>query len=679
MLGKVRSKTESIVRKAADSDDPILIESPPASGKTWNAVQLAANTEHKVTYLAGRVDLYEQAKTIAREDTSLTVETIPSPHRDCPTFQGENDGDTDRVHQLYQKGIRARDLHFEGWDKVYTPCQYPDDPCPYIQSLERLRPNSSVGNTSINKIDLLIGNHQHAYRESYLEDRIVIFDEFNSDPFIQRYPSPDETVDIRDAPSEIIGQFLETIENFPFDDISDIIESRGTDSSEVEEAIEWFKQYGASARHGKEIMAPSTSRYDASHTAAPLLTLGVLLGEKVGPGIELAQDDNTWEATDVDTGTRCLRDRNTNDMIVLNPPPVDSARQVIGMDALPTKRLWDTVFGTTFNLRQVLDRETLDRYLTEGLNFRLFQIGDGNHHYSGGNVSQRDSAKFEAIRLMEGERFPLISRKKAIEHYQNQPWFSSCIKPTSEIDTTEESSESEPPYAGQHYATVLSSNRFAKEELGVVSGSPYPSDDVVKRWAGLCGEATEPIRSDKLEDFTGFGHQVYRHFTHNQVFQAILRFGRDVSGENSEVRVYINTHAVPRWLNSIETVNIKNRKSEPKRVVVLEELIRCKRGEDLSQQTVSTLRQKVSETLNSGLKENDNYVISDTHIRETLQSEEFEEVVSIEEDGGAGGADLYEWVGSEQISDCDRPEDVDSFLELDKVGYYLKLEGDRCV
>jgi hypothetical protein len=119
MLDRVRGKTESLVREAADSDDPTLIESPPASGKTWNAVQLAANTEHKVTYLAGRVDLYEQAKTIAREDAGLTVETIPSPHRDCPTFQGENDGDTDRVHQLYQKGIRARDIHFEGWDTPF--------------------------------------------------------------------------------------------------------------------------------------------------------------------------------------------------------------------------------------------------------------------------------------------------------------------------------------------------------------------------------------------------------------------------------------------------------------------------------------------------------------------------------------------------------------------------------
>ena len=674
MLDKVRNKTESFVRQAANSDDTVLIESPPASGKTWNAVQLAANTDNKVTYLAGRVDLYEQAKTIAEEDTNLTVETIPSPHRDCPTFLGENDGATERVHRLYQKGIRARDLHFEGWDRVYTPCQSPDDPCTYIQSLDRLRPDSPVGDTSINDVDLLIGNHQHAYRESYLENRIVIFDEFNPDPFIQRYPSPDQGIGVRDAPSEIIGEFLETVENFPFDDITDIIEARGAKDPEISEAIEWFKQHGADAIHGKEIMSPSTRQYDASHTAAPLLTLSILLGEKIGPGIELATDDEIWNATGVDAGTRCLRDRNTNEMLVLNPPPIDSAKQVIGMDALPTKRLWDTVFDTSFELRQVLDRDELDRYLREGLNFSLFQLGDGNHHYSGGNISQKDSARFEAVRLIEGERFPLISRKKAIERYQNQPWFDYCIKRTSEIGGSDNVSE-EDPLAGQHYATVLSSNKFEREDLGVVSGSPYPSDDVIKRWTGLCGESTEPIRSDKLDGFTEFGDKVYRHFTHHQVFQAILRFGRDLPSNNNEVRIYVNTQAIPRWLSSIETLDIKKRESEPKRAVVIEELIRSKHDRDrLNQQTVNTLQNSVNRTLELGSLWDGHHEVSETHVRETLQSGEFEEVVSVEENGGAGGADLYEWVGDERISEYSRPKPVDSFLELSSTGYFLKVQ-----
>ncbi|TKX68840.1 hypothetical protein [Halorubrum sp. SP9] len=675
MLDKVRDKTESLVRKAADSDDPVLIESPPASGKTWNAVQLAANTEHKVTYLAGRVDLYEQAKTIAREDASLTVETIPSPHRDCPTFQGENDGDTDRVHQLYQKGIRARDIHFEGWDRVYTPCQTPDQKCPYIAGLDRLRTDTGYEDMDINDVDLLVGNHQHAYRESYLEDRVVIFDEFNPDPFVQRYPSEDTTSQVRDAPSEVISEFLETVENFPFDDLTDIIEARGADDPSVKEAIEWFEQYDANASAGKEIMAPSTRQYDASHTSAPLLTLGLLIAERIGPGIELADDNEVWENTGVDTGTRCLRDRNTNQMLVLSPPPLDTASQVIGMDALPTKKLWETVFNTEFELKQVLERKELDRYLREGLGFQLIQLADGMNHYSGGSISQKDDARFYAVRLIEDEKFPIITRKKALERYRNQAWFKRCVKPRNRIDA-EISLSKEKTHAGQHYATVLSSNVFQAENLGVVSGSPYPNDDIIRRWAGLCGESTQAIRTNgTLDGFEGFGEQVYRHFTHHQVFQAILRFGRDLPPDKEgDVRVYINTQATPRWLTSINDLDVKKRKSDPKRVLVLEELIRAKRDKNsLNQQTVGTLRERLAQISESGTPRDGISEVSEKHIRNTLESEEFAKVIDAERNAGAGGADLYEWNGEEYLHQNPYVEEVDTLLAQESSAYFLRL------
>lgn len=172
MIEEVRKQTECLVEDAINSKAPVLIESPPASGKTWNAVQLAAKSDYGVTYLASRRDLYKQAEKIAADTGDIRAETIPSPHRDCPTFKGDNDGDIEKVHRLYRKGIRARNLHFKKGREVYTPCQLPDDPCPYIEALDRVQPDELA------EIDLLIGNHQHAYNEGYLEDRIVIFDEF---------------------------------------------------------------------------------------------------------------------------------------------------------------------------------------------------------------------------------------------------------------------------------------------------------------------------------------------------------------------------------------------------------------------------------------------------------------------------------------------------------------------
>lgn len=676
MLDKVREETETLVQDSANYANHVLLESPPASGKTWNAVQLAANTDYNVTYLAGRTDLYEQAQTIAEEDTDLTVETIPSPYRDCPTFKDDNDGDTETVRRLYQKGIRARDIHYEKWERAYTPCQTSGDMCPYIASLNRLRSDIDFGGMNVTDVDLLIGNHQHAYRKSYLENRIVIFDEFNPDPFVRRYPSENAPQYLRDDPSEIISEFLESVENFPFDDLTDLIEARASDTPEVQEAIEWFEQYGADAAAGKEIMAPSTRQYDASHTSAPLLTLGVLIAEKIGPGIELAKDDEIWDKAGVDLGTRCLRDRNTNQMMVLNPPPVDVAEQVIGMDALPTKKLWDTIFNTTFELRQVLERQDLDQYLTEGLGFRLFQLADGMNHYSGGHISSKDGARFDAIHLIEGKQFPIITRKKALEQYRHQNWYQRCIKPLSEVDGTDVSSDDEHKLAGQHYATVLSSNKFETENLGVVSGSPYPNDDVVRRWAGLCGEPTEAIRPDgALEGFEGFGELVFKHFTHHQVFQAILRFGRDLpSDKENKVSIYVNTQAVPNWITSITEFDIKKRNSEPKRAVILEELIRSKNKQDrISQQTVNTLKKYVDEALETGEFLGEKSEISKTHIRNTLKSEELSEVISVERDGGTGGADLYEWNGSDNLYLRRNQKSNDMLLALSSSACFLEV------
>lgn len=83
-----------------------------------------------------------------------------------------------------------------------------------------------------------------------------------------------------------------------------------------------------------------------------------------------------------------------------------------------------------------------------------------------------------------------------------------------EVDNEETETDLE-GYFARNYAKVLSSNLFKNESVGFVSGSPFPGDDVVKQWAALCGEATEPERdgtgnSGSLNGFSGFGEEIYR-------------------------------------------------------------------------------------------------------------------------------------------------------------------------
>lgn len=56
----VRDHTAELIQNAAEEDDPVLIEAPPGSGKTTSATELALETDRPITYLAGRIDLYEQ-------------------------------------------------------------------------------------------------------------------------------------------------------------------------------------------------------------------------------------------------------------------------------------------------------------------------------------------------------------------------------------------------------------------------------------------------------------------------------------------------------------------------------------------------------------------------------------------------------------------------------------------
>jgi superfamily II DNA or RNA helicase len=66
-IDAVREHTTELIQDAAKEDQPVLIEAPPGSGKTTTATGLALETDRPITYLAGRIDLYEQAAVVNRQ------------------------------------------------------------------------------------------------------------------------------------------------------------------------------------------------------------------------------------------------------------------------------------------------------------------------------------------------------------------------------------------------------------------------------------------------------------------------------------------------------------------------------------------------------------------------------------------------------------------------------------
>ena len=672
-LSTVRSYTAESIEAAFEADDPVLVESPPSSGKTTAALELAASANTPVTYLCGRIDLYEEAKR-ELEETQHDIDfvEIPSPHRDCPSFSAGSPGDQDRLKKLYSKGYSGRKLHFLPKNDALTPC---GEDCEYLQKLDKVE-------NRIDEIDVLIGHHSHSHRNHYLNDRIVILDEFNADAFITSYPNPNSG--IIDDPEEIIPAFVESVatedSGFPsefFRDFTDLLVQR-QDEMMVNAAAGWFTTYGASRGDAEnmDFLSPSSFQHDRNHLLAPFLTLSLLCMERVGPEIEMAPHPNTdtldiWKAANLNPSTRVVRNRNTSKMTVLRPPDFSQAKQVVGLDGTPTLDLWNLLLppASEFDLQRVTAKSDFTDYLESALNMSLIQIGDGMHHYASGRISPYDLDRFRAINAIEGKRLPLISSKQAIQKYWERGWVDAFVAGTSRKNTNY-NNLSIRNYKTSNFASIRSSNTFEDEDLGMVFGTPYPGDDVIKRWAGLCGVGVVPQKDDdthkrvfvepsesrsgpenaeESEDdqgvgidqsekpTEGIGQKIYEHYVHNQVVQAVLRFGRDESViEDGGATVYISTHALPSWFDVTDELTVSPREKEAEVVGQLYDAFVSDDKNTFSYQTASSLKQQIETTnqINS---------ISERHVRETLNTLVDNNIAECREGYAQGGADQYRW------------------------------------
>ena len=644
-LDAVREHTTELLQSAPNSDEPVLIEAPPNSGKTTNAIGLAFHTETPITYLARRIDLYEQAENLAEDLAEehageIRYERIPAPHRTCPTFKGENEGSVSTVERLYAKGYSGREIHRQFPNK--TPC---GDSCKYLEVMEKL-------DEEIESIDLLIGHHSHCNRHQYVRDRIVLLDEFNPGPFIR--PFPDDSSNVIDTPAEIIPEFLRAVNEADdwflgdaYQDVTDLLQGRDS-FAEWAAALNWFKQNGADRREAQrfDFLEPTADEYDKVHAYAPFLTFSLLCMERLGPGIEVAPPpsgwlDEIWQKAGLGPATKCLRNRNSGTMYVLDPPDLTPAAQVIGLDGTPTVELWELLFAPEegFNHEQVINRDDFTTYLRSAMNMEMIQIGGGMHPYAGGNISDLDEERFAAVQAIEGDRFAIVSTKKALETYQSRGVLDQFVR-QSDTQASEEEDETRvsDEHQALHYSIVKSSNEFETEPLGVVAGMPFPSDDLVRIWAGFCGEAVEVTGNDDEErpkSFGEFGDKIYRHFAHNQVAQAVLRFGRDETVyENEGATVYLSTHAIPDWFDVDAEINIQSKEVQS---ALLAKLFEIQQSENKPRMAFRTARQ-----LHDQIESDDTLPkTSEKGIRNALKRLTEKNYILVEKDAGKHFADIY--------------------------------------
>ncbi|ELY50601.1 hypothetical protein C492_22537 [Natronococcus jeotgali DSM 18795] len=491
------------------ANQSMLIDAPPASGKTTKTFEVIDEADDTFTYLTKREDLYEQAENLGEEsDLSLTI--IPSPHRSCPSFDSTSPHYHPEAPELHGLGVRAGQLH----DLLDLTCT-PD--CPYQKFWEDFEAAEH---------DVLVGHYKHAYISSVIEDRVVIIDEFPGDAFEQPF---------KDAP-KMLSRFLKVTDDIPFDDWDDLIIA---DEDEKEQAYEWFAANGIEEDAEIIIEADKTTRY---HAIAPFLTWTVLESLKGDNGFGFpwfnleASETISTSFGELENNRRVAIDHEERRIHVLTQPNLDDAKRVIGLDGTPLPEQWGLVTGEDFDHETLIEQDTaMNSYIRDILGVSVKQANDHLKAYHGGHITaNRDEAILYGVEVKEGQKPALIAPKKAIDAYRD----------VGILDRTNH---------WMNYANVLSSNDFKDEPVGVIHGAPHPGDATLKKWAAYFGHHIEGRGEGMEKTYGDFGDRLYHHFVHNQVLQAILRFGR---GE-SEATVYVNTAAIPDWLDIDGKVNPK--------------------------------------------------------------------------------------------------------------------------
>jgi hypothetical protein len=278
------------------------------------------------------------------------------------------------------------------------------------------------------------------------------------------------------------------------------------------------------------------------------------------------------------------------------------------------------------------------------------------YHYAGGRISDKDETRFKIIKTIEDRRFPLISSKQALQEYENEGHLSKYVTQTNGGKVDTETNFEFEEYKAINFASVKSSNAFEKDDLGVVAGTPYPGDDVVKIWAGLCGKGVSPEDDGEDKSFGEFGDRIYEHFTHNQVVQAVLRFGRDESVyEDDGATVYITTAALPGWFDVSKEVDLTNAE---KRLSIIEQLITISEDADRDALAYTTAREIQSSLADADVE------ISLQYIKDRLEELRRSSMVRSKPDTGMNGADIYAWNDATDVDTAHGMRIIDSDQQI---------------
>ncbi|MFC6992718.1 hypothetical protein ACFQH3_13780 [Haladaptatus sp. GCM10025707] len=562
-LNAVRDRTSKALADVLRGGSQALFHALPGAGKTSGSIAAAAETNTPLTLLLprGNREQYREAREWA-DQHHLTHFTLPSAHRDCPTFTGEHGENwRERVRDLHARGVPpvALHTHAEQWFGRPLPCNE-DGACPY--SVEWEFDSDAYG--------VLLGHYGHAYVPTVVAGRAVAIDEFPEQAFTTSFSDDPAVAGPPDDP--VVNAYLREQPALPFADIADL-DAALTDpnrAAEVADALTWFATNGlrddpahaASSKSGHALAAHATFVRLATGADADALSDLDIECQACGDGwwrVTLPNDEGYAVVGATNSGHRAVH--------IHRPPVFDYATALLALDGTPTHGMWEDVLDTDLTTRQVLIDDECAEYVRDTLGLRVIQTTKNAHPVSSSeHVSPKDAAAlFDEIRATHDQTPRVITSRNACKALQNadEELFPDDLLP-------DYLRGSDPDGGGRWYGDLLGSNRHKQARLGVVYGSRHYGDAYVKFWTALAGESVvTPDRSDPDARGMGlsygdYGDRVLRHMREHQTVQAVLRFGRDGDGAT----VYVHTGALPDWFPICAEGHIVRTRSDGERAVL---------------------------------------------------------------------------------------------------------------
>ena len=538
-LQRMRDSLSDTVADRIEQGGNWLIEALMALGKTYTAGTVVGEVDEQITVYTKLWDTREQIKQYAIKHTDLTendIKILPTLDKHCGSFETDENGDPvepdvyEVLNTARNQGATASVIHES--EKI-LPCTRDGD-CEYNKKMS-FKPEA---------FDLIIGSPQHAHVDTYNGDRVVLIDEDAADSYEEEIDATqvNKSVNFWFQNCEKFDRYVQEHEDIDIESRSDMRELGLRAKRKLFDFIE-----SATVDMFDPGLAVNTSGGRADSAA---LIRALLEYEKLEEsGFERAHfrgDEGSQITTVRDT-------HNGEKMTVRRPPKLKDANAVLALDGTPCKEMWENRLNRELEHVEVLDKEEKEYYISEVLNYNVYQTSTSMHPFSSGEHAKGSErqmlALIEAVSKDYDQKVPLVTTKNARDHLkEDKPnYYDEFIKDDR-----------------LYYNGLRSHSEYENYGLELVLGCKFPGDREIQRLGALDGHdfGERPDYIDRDPDvvgssFPGEGDKYYRHECHNSTAQAIFRPGRGDNVDGADI--FVHTSMMPDWIPVEATIDRKIR------------------------------------------------------------------------------------------------------------------------